>query len=164
MDKTEIVEQWVRAVEQGDTETLERITSTDFVFEHGAAPAPMDRRTFLRTVRALHNAFPDWRFNASEFDEWEHEVRSPVHITASHRGDLDLSFLGLPRIAATGKQIHLPREAGRWHVEDGKVVGHQVRAVPGGGLTGILEQIGAQPPPAGESVDFEEADQEPARA
>jgi hypothetical protein len=49
-------------------------------------------------------------------------------------------------IPATGKSISNPEERGETTVKDNKVTSVHINAVEGGGLMGILKQLGVEPP------------------
>ena len=69
-----------------------------------------------------------------------------IQITGTHTRDLTLSVLGLPTIQATGIAVTLPQVHTAFQVEEGKVLGMQVEAVPGGGFEGLIQQVGTELP------------------
>lgn len=144
MADEEIVRQFYERMENGDIEGLEEILADDFVFDHKAGPKPMSKEEFLQGNRALFEGIPDLTFNAGDFEDQGDKVRTRVKIVGTHQGDLDLSPLGLPPAPATGTRIELPEEDSFVIVEGGKVRRLEVPAVPGGGIPGMLDQIGVE--------------------
>jgi predicted ester cyclase len=96
--------------------------------------------------QSLSKAFPDWRFNVESLREEGGKIRGTVQITGTHKGELDLSALGMPRIAATGKSIKLPRSEITITYSDGKLTSLDSPAPVDGGVAGILSQLGIKMP------------------
>lgn len=145
MANEEIARRFYERLENGDIEGLQEILADDFVFDHQAGPQPMDKQEFLQGNRALFEAIPDLTFNAGDFEDQGDKVRTRVKIVGTHQGELDLSPMGLPAAPATGTRIELPEEDSFVVIEGGKVRRLEVPAVPGGGILGILDQIGVEP-------------------
>jgi hypothetical protein len=57
--------------------------------------------------------------------------------------EFPLEGAGMAPIPATGRSIHLPPEPAWVQVRDDKLLVYHVDAVPGGGINGILQQLGA---------------------
>lgn len=73
-------------------------------------------------------------------------VRVTNQLTGTHTNDFDLSAMGLGVFPATGKSISNPEEQGETTVKDNKITSVHINAVEGGGLMGILKQLGVEPP------------------
>jgi hypothetical protein len=73
-----------------------------------------------------------------------------VHFTnqlaGTHTGDLDLSFMGMGVIPATGRSFSMARENGESVIADGYVVSTHVQPTEGAGLMAILHQLGVEVP------------------
>jgi predicted ester cyclase len=91
----------------------------------------------------LTRAFPDWRFNASNYKVVGDRVTCSVRISCIHSGVLDLPMLNIHGYQPTGKCVRLPLEQNTYVLRDGKVFHLEVENVEGGGIPGILTQIGA---------------------
>jgi hypothetical protein len=89
---------------------------------------------------------PDFSYNLAEIHREGRDVGAIIQIIGTHTRDLALSVLGLPPVQATGIAVTLPQVSAVFQVEEGKVLGMQVETVPGGGLTGLLQQIGTELP------------------
>jgi hypothetical protein len=53
---------------------------------------------------------------------------------------------GTAPIPATGKRLSLPKEPGAFTIKDGKIARLEAANVPGGGVMGVLAQLGAPAP------------------
>ncbi len=91
-------------------------------------------------------AFPDIDYNARTVSVEGDVIRTTSRLTGTHTADLDLTPMGMGVIPATGKSFSNPTENGAMKVEGGKVVSWEIERTEGGGLAGILAQIGVKPP------------------
>jgi hypothetical protein len=53
---------------------------------------------------------------------------------------------GFPKIPASGKHVSLPKEPTTVTIKNGKISRLEATVVPGGGVAGILAQLGVQVP------------------
>lgn len=147
MNAEEITRAVMTAIEAGDMGTAAGYLSDDFVFS-GPVPEPVSGEQWLGLQSLLLAAFPDWSFNLSDVQVTSNGARTTHQITGTHTGDLDLAPLGLPVIPATGKSIKLPVEHAEVTIEGDKAVRLHAEVTPGGGVPGILQQLGVEMPPA----------------
>jgi len=145
MEDTELVKEFCTACENGDTERLERILADGYRFHHRADDRRAGKREFIQMITRLKRAVPDLRFDVREIRPGE-PVRGKVRLSGSHKNTLDLSTIGGPRVESTGRRFELPEEPGEWRIKNGLIQEHKVENVPGGGLAGILDQLGAKVP------------------
>ena len=89
---------------------------------------------------------PDFSYNLLGIQKENRDVIALIQITGTHTRDLTLSVLGLPTIQATNIAVTLPQVHAAFQIEEGKVLGMQVEAVPGGGVEGLLQQVGTELP------------------
>src|SRR4051812_37494617 len=95
MSATTTVQNFLKAWENRDVKTNEKLLSDDFTLT-GPAPVPLDKQAFL-VFQSVHNhAFGDWSFNAREFHENGDTVTCIFHITAKQSGPYDVARLGIP--------------------------------------------------------------------
>lgn len=149
MADEDIVKEFMERTEQGDIDGAAELLADDFVIDHQAGPQPLNREEWMAAMTAMTRAIPDFRFNAGEFDVEGGKVKTRVKIVGTHENDLDLTPLGLPTAEATGKRIEMPEEDQIAIVEGGKIKRIEVPAVPGGGVPGMLKQIGVEMEGAG---------------
>ncbi len=138
----DLVKGWMSAYESGNLDYLREHTSEDFAIS-GASPQPISMRDLTEMLPGLIRAFPDWRFNASNYKVVGDKVTCSVRITLIHSGVLDLPMLNIHGFQPTGKRVRLPLEQNTYVLKDGKVAHLEVENVEGGGIPGILTQIGA---------------------
>lgn len=144
MNNVELVQSMLAAFEAGDTAMLSAAMTDDFVFS-GPVPQPIDKAGFLGLNQALHTAIPDWKFNASSFQENGDTVDFTDQITGTHTGVLAAIPMA-PPVPPTGKHIALPVEHLHITVRGGKISRLHVDATPGGGVPGLYAQVGAPLP------------------
>ena len=68
-------------------------------------------------------------------------------LSGTHQAELDLSPLGLPNVPATGKSFQLPLETATISFNGEKITSVRTTEVAGGGVMGILSQLGVEAPP-----------------
>lgn len=145
MDAEAITCAYLAAVEAKDWEAVRDLLAEDFQFS-GPVPEPMNREQFIGLSRTLSLAFPDWSHNLEKV-EVEGDTAVTTHqITGTHQGDLDLSGMGIPTVPPTARAFRMPVEHARVTVKEGKITRMHVDVSPGGGLKGVLAQIGLAPP------------------
>ena len=143
MNAVDTVKTCITALQSGDLELAASNLSDDFLLT-GLLPTPLRKSEFLALQGELLTAMPDFSYNLAEIHKEEREVLALIQITGTHTRDLTLSVLGLPTIPATGIAVTLPQVRTAFQVEEGKLLGMQVEAVPGGSLEGLLQQVGAE--------------------
>jgi predicted ester cyclase len=141
----EIAEVYADAFNAGDLDTLADLLADDFQFS-GPVPDPIDRDQFLVLMEVMWNAFPDLQFNTRLVDISRNVVRFTNQLAGTHTGDLDLSFMGMGVIPATGRSFSMAREDGESVVDDGYVVSTHIYPTEGAGLIAILDQLGIKVP------------------
>lgn len=147
MHALEMANKLFQAIEAKDTTTAANYLSDDFTFS-GPVPEPISGREWMAMHDGLSIAFPDWKFNAVDLHEEGSKVHGALQITGTHKGELDLSTLGMPNVPATGKAIKLPREEITLTVSNGKFTSLTTPPTDGGGVMGILSQLGVKVPVA----------------
>jgi hypothetical protein len=141
----ETVKALVTALQSGDMELAAQRMSDDCIVS-GLAPNPLERDEFLALQSELLAAMPDFSYNLGELHAQDNRVTGLVTITGTHSNDLELPMYGLKTIPATGLAVVLPQVESTWLVERDRVKRVRISEVPGGGLTGLLQQVGAELP------------------
>ncbi len=141
MGAKEIFRQFSAAVDTNDIDALAALVHEDFRIE-GAGVSGIGKREFVAVMKAQLGAFPDYSENPNDISE--DESGDVVHFVAHVSGTQDgpLIFPGQKPIPATGRHFQLPPEPAWVKVKDGKLLVYHVEAVPGGGVQGILNQLG----------------------
>ncbi|GHO94505.1 hypothetical protein KSF_045530 [Reticulibacter mediterranei] len=147
MRTVETVSALVTALQSGDLELAATLLSEDCVVS-GFTPEPLKRDEFLALQSQLLAAMPDFSYNLSQIDAEGKNAHAFITITGTNTNNLELPEFGLRSIPATGLQIVLPQVPSSWRVRHEAVVKIEMEEVPGGGLTGLLQQIGDELPTA----------------
>jgi predicted ester cyclase len=142
MSSIDFVKSWQAAFESGNVEYLRDHSTADFALS-GAAPQSISMQDFTELLPHLLRALPDWKLNSSNYKVVGDRVTCSVRISAIHSGVLDLPMMNIHGYQPTGKRVRLPLEQNTYVLRDGKVARLEVEKVEGGGIPGILTQIGA---------------------
>ena len=145
MSNTDLVKSVLAAFEAGDTKKAEGMLADDMVFA-GPVPQPIGMHEFVGLQGALVAALPDWKFNASEFKEQGDKVMVKVHISGTNTKALNLPPMGIQGMPPTGKHVQLPYEPLTVTVINGKATRIEAEHVEGGGVSGLLSQLGINLP------------------
>jgi predicted ester cyclase len=145
MTGIEIVKAALAALEAGDFNKASGMLADDMVFA-GPVPEPVGKREFIGIQTAMHAGIPDWKFNAADFKENGNQVTVVLQITGTQTKELQLPMPGMAPIPPTGKHIALPKEPGTFTIKDGKITRLEASSVPGGGVMGVLAQLGVPAP------------------
>lgn len=141
MDRIEIVTSAFSSIEANDFATVEKFIHKDYLLT-GAVPNPMGKKEVLTMLKSLKAGFPDLRFNLSGLQEQTGQVHGSFRITGTHTKALELGFLGMPSQPATRIKLQLPDEKMTVSFLGERISDLQVEPVEGGGLVGLLNQIG----------------------
>jgi Predicted ester cyclase len=145
MSAMDVVKEGLAATEAGDFGKLDSLVADDFSMS-GPVPMPVGKREFMGLMMAMVKAMPDWKFNANDFKENGDEVTVPLRITGTHTGELQLPMPGMPAIPASGTKVSMPAEPSTFTVKNGKLAKLEVASTEGGGVMGILSQLGVNMP------------------
>lgn len=145
MDSKATAQALLDAVEMGDFQKAQSYLSDDFQFS-GPMPEPQTGIAWLAISAILKKAFPDlnYHFNIESVDG--DTVNMSAELKGTHKGDLDLSPLGMGVIPPTNKSFATPHEHGKLILKDGKVREWAVEPSESTGLKAILSQLGIQTP------------------
>ena len=145
MTKTETIKAFSAALEAREFERAASCLADDFIFS-GPVPQPIGKQEFIAIQSAFENAFEDWSFNSHDEVEQGDKVVAAVQITGTHTRDLILPMPGMPTIPATNKKVSLPEEHLEFTFKGDKIASLTSDNVPGGGVPGVLQQIGVPLP------------------
>jgi len=145
MNAIDTIKSGLAGMEMGQPEKLADLLTADMVFA-GPVPEPVGKREFIGLQTALVKALPDWKFNAMDWKQNGDQVTAVFQITGTHTGELSLPMPGFPKVPASGKHVSLPKESITISLKDGKVSRIESARVPGGGVGGVLTQLGIPMP------------------
>jgi predicted ester cyclase len=145
MHEVEIAKRVFERLESKDYKSARELLADGFEFS-GSFPKPLDAEGWMGMHKRLGAAFSDMAFNLEDLRLEDSKVYCSSMITCTHTGVLDIPEMGVEMIPATGKAISLPRERVEVEVKDGKISHLRVSASPGGGVEGMLSQLGVKIP------------------
>jgi hypothetical protein len=108
----------------------------------------IDKGQFLAMQSNLLVAMPDFSYNLSDVQMEGRSVKALIQINGTNSGDLDLSMLDIAPIQATGLAVELPQVQVTFLTENDTLKAMNMVTVAGGGLLGLLQQIGRELPVA----------------
>ncbi len=141
MSNLETVKRAADLLESRDLMGLQALLADDFKAK--GATLEFTKQQTLGYLQIFFTAFPDHRFRFTNFEEKEGLIYCTGQETGTHRGILDLNPFGMPiSLPPTGKSFELPTSVFTFRVAGDKVTYYSEEAVKGGGLAGILAQLG----------------------
>jgi hypothetical protein len=130
----------------GPEDVAAKYMSEDLRMEQDGFPV-RDRDGWIASQKMFESSFPDM----TEWFELEGVDGDVVGGTScargTHTGDLDLTPLGIGVLEATGKVVESRNEV-EFTVRDDKVVRMVAKPGAGGGIEGVLKQLGVEMPGA----------------
>jgi len=155
MNSIDAVNTFITALQSGDIELVADIMSDDFVMS-GFASKQLNKNQFLATYSNLLASMPDLSFNMTgEPGEENGVVQTEIEITGTQLNQLAIPVLGIQPIEPTGLAVTLAQTKTTYHVNsENKVTLMEMQPVVGGGLEGLLQQVGAELPLAPRGVNF----------
>ena len=146
MGPVDLVRACLTAAEQGNREMLETLLSPDFVYV-GLLPSPVGKEGFIEVHTRLRAAFGDLSLNQSAVREKEPGVvTATIRLRGIHTGLLVTPLRGIAPVPPTKKQVLLPEEQVTCLVSTAHIEQMVIPRLPGGGLVGILLQLGVRLP------------------
>lgn len=141
MKALDIVEEALADIEKG---AIEASTYTEDMFLSGPVPQPMKRYEYVLLMKNLVGACPDWNFRARDFTVLGDTVKVTVSVTGTQTRTLPALMPGMKALPPTNKRFILPEEHISFKVRGDKISECVVDMVPGGGVMGVLAQLGVQ--------------------
>jgi predicted ester cyclase len=145
MDSKATVQALMDAVQKGDFVKAQSTLSNDFQFS-GPVPQPISGPAWMGMSASMKAAFPDlnYQFKIESVDG--NTVNISAQLKGTHKGNLDLTAMGMGVIPPTNKSFAAAHELGKAIVQDDKVKTWATQATEGAGLMAILGQLGVKPP------------------
>lgn len=145
MSNIDIAKKFAELMEAKDLKGLQEIMADDF-----AAKGPsleLNKPQVIGYLNILFTAFPDISFGLTDFEEIGDLISCDSHERGTHNGILDLNPFGMPiSLPPSGKTFTLPKGRFVFRVTDDKVTYFSEEIVEGGGLAGMLAQLGVKLP------------------
>jgi hypothetical protein len=145
MNDIDVVKAGLAASEAGQISKFAESLTDDMVFA-GPVPQPIGKREFVGLMTALVAGIPDWKFNARDYKQVGDKVTAVFQITGTQTRELNLPMPGFQKFPASGKHVALPKEGITITIKNGKIARLESAVVPGGGVAGVLAQLGVPMP------------------
>lgn len=149
----DIVKTFMTALEAKDFDTASSLLSDDLVFS-GWTPRPLDKSQFLTLMGGLKEGIPNlaYHFHTVHDIHDVHErqqdsrVKATIQLSGAQTDGFVLPPLGLPPIPQMARAVSLPVEHWNYTVEGDQITRIAVERVEGGGIQGVLQQLGVDVP------------------
>jgi hypothetical protein len=149
MDEAEIVNDFMMALQIKEYEKAASLLADDFLFS-GWTPQPLNASQMMDVMGGLKAGFPDLAYHF-EVDRSKAErtpgiVEGKIQITGDQKAGFILPAIGTPPIPEKAAHISLPQEQWIFTLGQGEITRLASRRVPGGGIEGLLNQMGISLP------------------
>ena len=150
MNGADMVKDFMIALESQEYTKASDYLADDFTYT-GLVPRPLNKRQFIALVKELRYGMPNLSFNFRDIHEVEQlmgvqEVEGVIQMTGTQSNIMELVPLSLPPIPETNRSITLPEEHLTFTIENDKIRSIVVQPVTGGGIPGLLAQLGIDAP------------------
>jgi len=145
MDPKATVQALINAIQGADFEKAKSLLTDDFMFS-GPIPEPVNGPAWLDMSAKLKTAFPDLDYQFKIENVEGNMVNISAALKGTHKGDLDLTAMGMGVIPPTNKSFSAAHEHGRATVQGNKVRSLVNVPTEGAGLMAILGQLGVKVP------------------
>lgn len=143
MNNLETAKRFADLLESKDVKGLQALLTDDFQAKGGARD--LNKQQALGYLQMFFTAFPDIHFGFADFEEKGDLIQCTSQETGTHLGVLDLKPFGMPiSLPPTGKSFRLPKSMNTFRVAGDKITYFGEESVEGGGLSGILDQLGVR--------------------
>jgi hypothetical protein len=150
MQIQDITNQVLDALEKGDAKSTAKYYTENFTFS-GPVPMALNKDQFLDLMTKVTTGVPDWKFNRHDLRVEGQTVIVPVQVTGTQTRMLPALMPGMPDLPATQRAFRIPPEVIRVTFQGERVMDIHVDPVPGGGIPGMLEQLGVAIPVTGKT-------------
>jgi len=141
-DVEDLIRAFMTALEENNADEFESYLADNFRFS-GWTPRPLGRAGFLDLLRGLKEGIPGLIFNLHNvLVQNDTTVTSTWKINGYQSDSFILPVLNLPPIPQMAASISLPAEEVEYRLAGNKIVGLNVTHTPGGGIKGLLNQLG----------------------
>ena len=145
MSNLEVAMRFSECLECRDLAGLQTLLTDNFVAK--GPTMELTKQQTLAYLQLLFTAFPDHSFGLADYEEEGELIHCTTHESGTHQGVFDLKAFGLPvSLPPSNKSFSLPSGTLTFRVVDGKIAYFGEDAAEGGGLAGILDQLGVRLP------------------
>lgn len=133
------------SIEQGNIPRLAALLTEDMVF-CSPVPEPLSRQQYLALTSTLRAGIPDWKFNFYDVLVEGRFVSMNTRLSGTHSRVIRGFMPGMPSQMPTGRKFQLPVERIEFALEGNLIARIHIDPVTGGGVAGILQQLGILTP------------------
>ncbi len=145
MGELKTVKTFMTALQSGDMDLASSVMADSFTMT-GMTPKTLNKGQFLAMQSELLAAMPDFSYNLNGEHREEDVIVGTITPTGSHTDDLALPLFGVQSIPASGIAVTLPQTGVTYSFENDLIAKMEVENISGGGLAGLLQQVGAELP------------------
>jgi hypothetical protein len=135
--------QWMEAVARGDTRFITETTALQAVVTSSTFPQPRSIADVLAMMKALWAAFPDFKIEIEGIEPCGEEIRVAFRWGGTQQGRLVLP--GVVSMSPTEKSVWVA-DVYRFRFEATKLAALRIESPNGGGIAGMLTQLGGRIP------------------
>lgn len=139
------VKNFVTALEDNDYDLAADYLTDDFRFT-GWTPDPLDKDGFMGMIQGLKEGIPGLIFNLHNLQELSNSIAGTIQVAGYQTGAFNLPQLSLPPVPQMARSVSLPTEDVEFLMENEHIRQWNVQRVEGGGIKGLLHQLGVEVP------------------
>lgn len=145
MSAIDTVRAFVTALENNEKAGTVNPLTEDFIFS-GWTPKPLNKAAFLTTFTELKSGIPSLMFNLHNLAEQGNMVTGNIQIAGYQSDAFSIPPLSLPPIPQMARSVSLPVEDVSFTIEGDNISRWSVQHAAGGGIQGLLRQLGFDAP------------------
>lgn len=135
------VKNFMTALDDNNLESAPTFLADDFVFS-GWTPRPLNKDGFFNLIGGIKEGIPGLAFGLHNVLEDGETITGHIHVTGYQTDSFIIPVLGTPLIPQTANSVSLPSEEVIYRVEHGLITMWDVKATEGGGIVGLIKQLG----------------------
>ncbi|HEV2654395.1 MAG TPA: nuclear transport factor 2 family protein [Ktedonobacteraceae bacterium] len=139
------VRAFIAALEANEQETAADFLTDDFMAT-GWTPQPLDKGAFMTVIGGLKSGIPGLMFNMHNIEEDGAVIHATFKIAGYQTDSFSLPPLSLPPIPQMARSISMPAEDVSFTFINEKIKLMNVKPTRGGGISGLLHQLGFDAP------------------
>lgn len=139
------IKNFVTALEDNDHDLAADYLTDDFRFT-GWTPDPLDKDGFVGMIQGLKEGIPGLIFNLHNLQELSNSIAGTIQVAGYQTDSFNLPQLSLPPVPQRARSVSLPTEDVEFLMENEHIRQWNVQRVEGGGIKGLLHQLGVEVP------------------
>ncbi|GCE25838.1 hypothetical protein KDA_13220 [Dictyobacter alpinus] len=143
--REDIVRNFMTALDSNELDNAANYLADDFEFS-GWTPRSLDKQGFLTLLSNIKEGIPGLSFNIHNILEQASTITGTVQVQGYQTDSFIIPILGTPPIPQTASSVSLPTENVTYQLRDGLITAMNIQHVAGGGISGLLRQLGIDLP------------------